>query len=101
MVARLAKQSHLHSSKDNLAVLILRYYFDGSHGAADRKHLESRLKATEEAGGLGDFPWMSSFEDVLDKYRARLEKLAVEMVVEEVKWLIEREVRDCFGKQDN
>lgn len=97
MVARLAKQSHLSPPKDSLAVMILRYYFEGSRGAADRKHLENRLKATGEAGGLGDFPWTSSFEDVLEKYRARLEKLAVEMVIEEVKWLIEREVRDCFG----
>ncbi|KAH0285968.1 hypothetical protein M436DRAFT_66777 [Aureobasidium namibiae CBS 147.97] len=93
VVARLAKQAHL-SSKSSLAVLVLRYYFSGFNGEINRKNLETRLKAAEEeeeVGSLGDFPWTSSFEDVMEKYRGRVETLAVEMIVEEVKGMVERE----------
>lgn len=101
MVTRLAKQAYSSSSKSSLAVLVLRYYFSGSNGETNRKSLETRLKAAEEVGSLGDFPWTSSFEDVMEKYRERAEKLAVEMVVEEVKGMVERDVRDCLGKDDD
>lgn len=101
VVSHLATQSHLHSSKNSLAVLVLRYYFDGSSGSTNRKNLATRLKAAQEVGSLGDFPWTSSFEDVMESYRSRVEKLAVEMIVEEVKGMVEKDVRDCFGKEDN
>jgi len=101
VVARLAKQAHLSSSKSSLAILVLRYYFSGSNGETNRKNLENRLKAAEEVGSLGDFPWTSSFEDVMENYRGRVETLAVEMVVEEVKGMVEREVRGCLGKEDD
>lgn len=101
MVSGLAKQSHISSSKDNLAVLILRCYLGGSNGTANRKNLENRLKAAEGIGSLGDFPWTSSFEDVLDGYKSKLEKIAVEIVVKEVKGMVERELRDCFGTEND
>ena len=101
VVARLAKQAHLSSSKSSLAVLVLRYYFSGSNGEINRRNLETRLKAAETLGSLGDFPWTSSFEHVMEKYRERVETLAVEMVVEKVKGMVEREVRDCLGKDDD
>lgn len=101
VVSGLVKQSHISSSKDNLAVLILRYYLGGSNGNSNRKKLEDRLRAAEGIGSLGDYPWTSSFEDVLEKYRARLEKFAAEMVVEEVKGMVERELRDCLEREDD
>lgn len=33
----------------------------------------------------------------MEGYRGRLEKLAVEIVVEEVKGMVEGQVRGCFG----
>jgi len=81
--------------------LVLRYYFSGSNGITNRQNLENRLKAAEAIGSLGDFPWTSSFEDVMEKYRERFETLTVEMVVEEVKGMVERDVRGCLGKDDD
>jgi len=37
----------------------------------------------------------------MENYRGRVETLAVEMVVEEVKGMVEREVRGCLGKEDD
>jgi hypothetical protein len=97
VVSHLAKQTHLSPSKNSLAVLVLRYYFDGASGATNRKKLEDRLKTAETIGSLGDSPWTSGFEDVIEGYRGRLEKLAVEIVVEEVKGMVEGQVSGAFG----
>jgi len=101
VVARLAKQAHLTSSKNSLAVLVLRYYFSGSNGETNRQNLENRLKTAETIGSLGDYPWTSSFEDAMEKYRERVETLAVEIIVGEVKGMVERDVRGCLGKDDD
>jgi hypothetical protein len=36
----------------------------------------------------------------MEGFRGRLEKLAVEIVVEEVKGMVERQVRGAFGVED-
>lgn len=102
VVGRLADQARTYYLQNNLAVLILRFYFEGSDNTSNRKNLEARLKqADEEIGSLGDYPWTCEFEDVLDKYRVKVEKLALEFVVEEAKEMFEHQAMMCFGVEDD
>ncbi|KAK6003801.1 hypothetical protein QM012_009572 [Aureobasidium pullulans] len=97
-IDHLASQAHTHFPQNNLAVLVLRYYFEGCDGATNRRSLEARLRdAGELVGSLGDYPWTSEFEDVLERYRNKVDKLALEVVVEEVKVMVERQAWICFG----
>ncbi|CAD0114243.1 unnamed protein product [Aureobasidium uvarum] len=101
IVDGLVKQVHLYSHHNKLAVLVLRHYFDGPSGDANRKMLEDKLRATRDVGSLGDYPWTCEFEDVLVKYRLEVEKLAVEYVVEDAKEMFEREAQACFAMEDD
>ncbi|CAD0085158.1 unnamed protein product [Aureobasidium vineae] len=101
IVDGLVKQAHMYSRHNNLAVLVLRYYFDGPSGDANRKKLEDKLKVAVDAGSLGDYPWTCEFEDVLVKYRVKVEKLAVEYVVKDAKEMFEREAQVCFAVEDD
>jgi hypothetical protein len=68
------------------------------HSNTNTKYLENKLKAADTINNLGDFPWTSNFEEVLEAYKAKVEKLAVEIVVAECKVIIEGELRRCFGE---
>jgi hypothetical protein len=85
------------SPQSPLLTLLLHTYFKGSQGDANLKNLEKRLQEAEQINNLGDFPWTSKFEDVLEEYRQKMKKLAVEVLVEEVKGMVEGQVRGCFG----
>ncbi|KAG9643732.1 hypothetical protein KCU64_g11633, partial [Aureobasidium melanogenum] len=91
VVGRLADQARRYTPQNKLAVLVLRYYFGGTGGDTNRKNLEARLREAEEIGSLGDYPWTCNFEDVLEKYRVKVEKLALEYVVEEAKEMFEKD----------
>jgi hypothetical protein len=80
-----------------LLALLLHHYFKGSQGHANRKNLEKRLKETETINNLGGFPWTSNFEDVLDEFRQKAKKLAVEVLVEECMGMVEGQVRGYLG----
>ncbi|KAH0336511.1 hypothetical protein KCU81_g8569, partial [Aureobasidium melanogenum] len=100
VVGRLADQARRHTPQNKLAVLVLRYYFEGTGGDINRKNLEARLREAEEIGSLGDYPWTCEFEDVLERYRVKVEKLALEFVVEEAKEMFESQALTCFAVED-
>lgn len=101
VVGRLADQARRYYPQNNLAVLILRFYFESTDSTTNRRNLEARLKQAEEIGSLGDYPWTCEFEDVLEKYRVKVEKLALEYVVEEAKEMFEHQSLMCFGMEDD
>ncbi|KAG9559938.1 hypothetical protein KCU77_g2524, partial [Aureobasidium melanogenum] len=101
VVGRLADQARRYIPQNKLAVLVLRYYFEGTGGDTNRKNLEVRLREAGDVGSLGDYPWTCEFEDVLEKYRVKVEKLALEYVVEEAKEMFESQTLTCFGVDDD
>lgn len=101
VVGRLAEQARKHYPQNKLAVLVLRYYFEGSGGDVNRKNLEARLREAGDVGSLGDYPWTSEFEDVLERYRVKADKLALEFVVEDAKQMFESQALTCFGVEDD
>ncbi|KAG9848080.1 hypothetical protein KCU98_g5640, partial [Aureobasidium melanogenum] len=101
VVGRLADQARRYTPQNKLAVLVLRYYFEGTGGDINRKNLEARLKEAGDVGSLGDYPWTCKFEDVLERYRVKVEKLALEYVVEEAKEMFESQALTCFGVEDD
>jgi hypothetical protein len=90
--------SQISTAKNSLATLILHTYFSSSHSLTNIQKLQSKFKAAEQINNLGDFPWTSNFEEVLETYKAKVQKLAVEIMVEECKGMIEGELKACFGR---
>jgi hypothetical protein len=81
-----------------LLTLLLNAYFTSSPSpVTNRKNLEKRLREAYQINNLGDFPWTSNFEDVLEEFRDKVRRLAVEILVEEWKGMVEGQVRGCFG----
>jgi hypothetical protein len=83
-----------------LTLLLNSYFSSPSSSSHNLKPLEKRLKEANQINNLGDFPWTSNFEDVLEEFRDKVRKLVVEMLVEEWKRVVEGEVRGCFGGEE-
>ena len=60
--------------------------------------LEVRLLEAVKTGNLGDYAWSSEFEDVLEKFKKKVEKLTIKFMVEDARKLLENQVKICFGR---
>lgn len=60
--------------------------------------LEARLLEAVKTGNLGDYAWSSVFEEVLKKFKKKVEKLTIRFMVEDARKLLESQVKICFGR---
>lgn len=60
--------------------------------------LEARLLEAVKTGNLGDYAWSSEFEDVLEKFKKKVEKLTIKFMVEDARKLLESQVKICFDQ---
>ncbi|THZ93606.1 hypothetical protein D6C88_02662 [Aureobasidium pullulans] len=94
----IASQVRLHAPQVQLAAFIVHLFFEGQKAATNRKMLEARLLEAVKTGNLGDYAWSSEFEEVLEKFKKKVEKLTIRFMVEDARKLLESQVKICFGK---
>ncbi|THX38609.1 hypothetical protein D6C89_02514 [Aureobasidium pullulans] len=98
VVNDVAVQVRLHAPQVQLAAFILHLFFEGQKAAINRKMLEARLLEAVKTGNLGDYAWSSEFEDVLENFKKKVEKLTIRFMVEDARKLLESQVKICFGR---
>ncbi|KAG2161912.1 hypothetical protein JADG_001651 [Aureobasidium aubasidani] len=77
VVDYITSQVRLHAPQVQLAAFILHLFFEGQKAAINRKMLK--------------------FEEVLEKFKKKVEKLTIKFMVEDARKLLEGQVKICFG----